>query len=383
MGTCTPQMIDGVDRHTGRRARRRSRAGLPMVAVATIAAAGGHAAAPSAAATSRAHRALGSQDSFVGRSSRAWSPPGVLAECRLASGPWVAFPSEGPATSTGAGAIAWASNPTPCGSSSPRSGPWGVSVAAVGSTDRPTDVSTQSLGVASPITLAAVGASFGRIALTAASATHESGRGAIALLQGRTTARLGRPRLTVRSDLPPALAHGYLGDVAIAAVARGPEIDVRVERYYQHDFGPARSIPIKNGPVTALTATMDYRSDVLIAWQQNGAIYAHMLRASGRTDPTQRVGPSNPNPQIRAVVSDNDHGMIAWSSTEITEAVDRQNAGPPEPLRGRCAFHGATAAGSVRRSTAGRTQLRLARTGAPLHRERDARLDRRPNTGTT
>jgi hypothetical protein len=69
--------------------------------------------------------------------------------------------------------------------------------------------------------------------------------------------------------------------------------------------------------VTALTATMDYRSDVLVAWQQNGAIYAHMLRASGRVDPTQRVGPSAPGPRLRALVSDNDHGMIAWSSTLV------------------------------------------------------------------
>jgi hypothetical protein len=289
-----------------------------MAAAATIAALGGlHAATPSTGAASRAHRALESQGSLVGRSSRAWSAPGVLAECRLASGPRVAFPSEGPATPTGTGAIVWASDPAPCGSSSRRSAPWGLSVAAVGSIDRPTLVSTQSLAGASPITLAAVGASFGRVALTAASATHEAAGGAIALLQGRTTARSGWPRLTVRSDLPPALAHGYLGDVAIAAVAPGPEIDVRVERYYQHDFGRARPIPIQNGLVTALTATMDYRSDVLLAWQQNGAIYARMLRASGRGDPTQRVGPSDPNPQIQAVVSDNDHGMIAWSSTEI------------------------------------------------------------------
>jgi hypothetical protein len=68
--------------------------------------------------------------------------------------------------------------------------------------------------------------------------------------------------------------------------------------------------------VTALTATMDYRSDVLIAWQQNGAVYARMLHASGHVDPIQRVGFSAPEPQLHALVSDNGHGMIAWSSTE-------------------------------------------------------------------
>ncbi len=276
------------------------------------------AATPPAGATGGAHRALAGHGSSVDGGSRAWSAPAVLAECRLASGPRVVFPSEGAATATGTGAIAWASDPTPCVSSSSRSALWGLSVAALGSTDRPTLVSTQSLDSASPVTLAAVGASFGRVALTAASAAHDSTAGAIALLQGRATSRPGWPRLMVRSDLPPALTHAYLGDVASAAVTRGPQIDVRVERYYEHDFGRVRAFPIGSGRVTALTATMDYRSDVLLAWQQNGAIYARMLRASGRSDPIQRVGPSNPNPQIQAVVSDNDHGMIAWSSTAVS-----------------------------------------------------------------
>jgi hypothetical protein len=67
--------------------------------------------------------------------------------------------------------------------------------------------------------------------------------------------------------------------------------------------------------VTALVAAMDFRSDVLVAWQQDGAIHAQMLRASRRPEPVQVVGASAPNPQLRALVSDNDHGMVAWSST--------------------------------------------------------------------
>jgi hypothetical protein len=67
--------------------------------------------------------------------------------------------------------------------------------------------------------------------------------------------------------------------------------------------------------VTALTVTMDYRSDVLLSWQQNGAVYARMLHATGRLDPAQRLGPSQPYPQLQALVSDNDHGFAAWSTT--------------------------------------------------------------------
>src|ERR1700730_3983168 len=245
-------MTDGVHRHIGRRAR--SRVGLPIAAATTIAVLGGlRADAPWAGAADPARRALASQDSPVDHGAHTWSAPTVLAECRLASRPRVAFPSEGPAKSTGAGAILWASDPAPCGSTSLRSAPWGLSIAVLGSTDRPTVVRTQSLGRASPTSVAAVGASFGRVAIAAASATHGPAGGAIALLQGRT-ARPDWQRQTVRSNLPPALAHAYLADVAIAAVAPGPKIEVRVERHFQLDFGGARSIAIQNGAVSALTA---------------------------------------------------------------------------------------------------------------------------------
>jgi hypothetical protein len=114
-----------------------------------------------------------------------------------------------------------------------------------------------------------------------------------------------------------ALARAYLGDVAIAAVVPGPAIAVRVQRFFQHGFGSVRSIPIHAGRVTALTAAMDYRAEVLVAWQQNGAIYAHLLRRSGRAEPTQRIGASDPHPQLQALLSDDDRGMIAWSSTDV------------------------------------------------------------------
>jgi hypothetical protein len=113
-----------------------------------------------------------------------------------------------------------------------------------------------------------------------------------------------------------SLTRAYLGDAAIASVQLRPRraIAVSVERFFRSSFGPVRLIPIPGGQVSALVATMDYRSDVLVAWQQNGAIYAHMVRASGRPEPTQRVGASAPDPRLQALVSDNDHGMIAWST---------------------------------------------------------------------
>jgi hypothetical protein len=58
-----------------------------------------------------------------------------------------------------------------------------------------------------------------------------------------------------------------------------------------------------------------------------------MLRASGRVEPTQRVGASVPDPQLQALVSDNDHGMIAWSSAGGSSPAARTNV--------RIAFSGA------------------------------------------
>jgi hypothetical protein len=136
---------------------------------------------------------------------------------------------------------------------------------------------------------------------------------AVALLQGRAIRPLESGRLLPGTGRPFSLAHAYLGDAALATVRPGA-IEVRVERYFRSAFERPLRIPIGPGPVSALVATMDYRSDVLVAWQQDGAIYAHLLRASGRAEPTQRVGDSPPHPQLQALVSDNDHGMIAWCS---------------------------------------------------------------------
>ena len=100
-------------------------------------------------------------------------------------------------------------------------------------------------------------------------------------------------------------------------------ISVRVQRWFGGGFQRALSIPIGAGAVSSLTVTLDYRSDVLVAWQQNGSIYAHMLRASGLPQKTQHVGASGPEPLLRALVSDNNHGMLAWSSTEGSGASAR------------------------------------------------------------
>jgi hypothetical protein len=189
-------------------------------------------------------------------------------------------------------------------------------VAALNRTGEPSARSAVSLGGSGVAGLGVVGASFGRIAVALASAPSpgQAPEGT-AVLEGRANRPLGISRLLAGGSVPPALARGYLGDVTIATVVPGPAIAVRTQRYFSSVFAPARLIAIPAGRVTALTATMDYRSDVLLAWQQNGAIHTRVLHATGRLDPAQRLGPSQPYPQLRALVSDDDRGFAAWSTT--------------------------------------------------------------------
>lgn len=230
------------------------------LAVASILALGGLPSAGTAVrADARAHAADGANDSLAGVSPTGWSDPSVLARCVLASAPLIAFPSNSPSTLTGAGAVVWASDPSPCGSSAvpPARAAWGLSVAAIGLTDRAKLTSTRSLGGWLGAGLVAVGASFGRVAVAAA--VHPPGSNAgeeIAVAQGRATQPLASPTSLPAPDPPFALTRAYLGDVAIATVVAGPAIAVRVQRYFRPDFARARSIPIGAGPVTALTATI-------------------------------------------------------------------------------------------------------------------------------
>src|SRR5271167_822667 len=94
----------------------------------------------------------------------AWSDPSTLSGCGVVGGPRVAFPSEGPSSPTGPGAIVWAYDGAGCAgaSGSPGAaaqGPGGVEVAPLGPADEPGPAGTQSLGAPLGGEPAAVGGS--------------------------------------------------------------------------------------------------------------------------------------------------------------------------------------------------------------------------------
>lgn|GEM_PF-685042 len=246
----------------------------------------------------------------------AWSAPAELPGCAT-GGPEVAFPSEGPFDATGPGAIVWVRDDAAC-RGAPRSASPQLVVSQLGAGARVLASRAQPLRFRSPPALAAVGASLGRVAVALAPVGSPAEEPA-ALLEGRTGARLNTGLHAVGGL---ALARAYLGDVAVATV-EPHAISVRLQRWFGGGFGRPLPIPIGAGAVSSLTVTLDYRSDVLVAWQQNGSIYAHVLRASGVRQQTQRVGSSGPEPQLRALVSDNNHGMLAWSNSEGSGASAR------------------------------------------------------------
>ncbi|HWX52317.1 MAG TPA: hypothetical protein VNY34_03430 [Solirubrobacteraceae bacterium] len=256
----------------------------------------------------------------AGSAAQGWSAASRLSGCAAAIGPRVAFPSESPASATGPGAVVWAQDPA-CvagrGASGAARSRFELALAALGPGERATATGSGAGASLSSGAIAAVGASLGRVAVAASLPADRGSAGELpAVLQGRATRGLDSRTPLAGAGSPLSLARAYLGDVAVATVLPGVAIEVRVERYFGHGFARPLRVPIGPGEVTALTATMDYRSDVLLGWQQEGSIYAHMLRASGRPEPTQRVGPSSPSPQLQALVSDNDHGMIAWSTSD-------------------------------------------------------------------
>ncbi|HYB22866.1 MAG TPA: hypothetical protein VED41_03650, partial [Solirubrobacteraceae bacterium] len=246
-----------------------------------------------------------------------WSAPYALATCAAFTAPQIAFPSASPTDPTGAGAIVWLESSDGCagGSHSGAQDSPSLLVAWLGRDDRVTVTRRERLGTDLGANVLATGANMGRVAVAVAGQ-----KGGAAVLQGHAPQRPTTATTLAQRSGTLALTRAYLGDVAVASVQAGPAIVVHVERFYRDSFGRPLRIPIAPGPISSLTLAMDYRSDVLVTWQQDGSIYAHMLRASGRPEPTQRVGASAPSPQLQALVSDDNRGVIAWSSSDVSRS---------------------------------------------------------------
>ncbi|MCA1689804.1 MAG: hypothetical protein LC720_05005 [Actinobacteria bacterium] len=253
-----------------------------------------------------------------------WSPAATITGCPAASGPRVVFPSTDPHTSSGPGAILWTGDPATCGRGRGRAGPRvgageagsGVGLATIGAGDLADLAQSLPLGPGPAVGIGPVAGTTatgdGRVVVVVGLGNGSTGTSGV--LQGRSSARFGRPiRLEARTA-PLATASSYLGDVAIAGVSQGGRVVLRLEPHGAPSLSRAFVLSARPAAVTAVAVGLDYRGDALVVWAHNGFIYRRVLRATGRLEPAERVAPSPPGPHLQALISDDNRGIIAWAA---------------------------------------------------------------------
>lgn len=233
-----------------------------------------------------------------------WSAPALLSACSARAQLRVLFPSDSPVSATGPGAIVWAS-----GADCP--GGEGTRVSALGAGDvpaaagAPLDREPAVLGLREAT---AAGGPHGRIVIAGISTRDGSPQ----LLEGVAGSPLAAPGAAAQARAPLALSTAYLGDVALGAAGPRGGLQVRVERYFARSYGPWRSV-LASGAVSAATLALDYRTDLLAVWQQDGSLWARDLPASGAAGPIQRLGAAAAGVHVAALRSDDNRAIVAWS----------------------------------------------------------------------
>jgi hypothetical protein len=306
-----------------------------------------------------------------------WSAPAQPQGCAvaLAAAPLIVFPTSDPLTRSGPGALLW-SAPRGCGAR----GGGAASAEALGATLAADDLpepsrqlSEDGVGGLATIT-AATGTAVGQVVLSGPArplrvpgASVEAGTGAPAagrtvgvsaeggamgaFAEGRTVGAFTPARALGGPALPVAASSAYLGDAVLASPVRarrgGWAVAVRVQRHYSSTLGTPRLVPAGPGPPTAVAAALDYRADILLVWAAGGGVYAREIAQSGELEPVRRLGAIGTDPEVRALLSDDGHAIVAWRSqtaasgegtrTTIELSLFETGVGsapsPPAPLR--------------------------------------------------
>jgi hypothetical protein len=235
-----------------------------------------------------------------------WSAPATLSGCAALDIPQVVFPSDSPSDASGPGAVVWRASPS----------------CASGEGARLAPLSADDLPGAEAVPRSASGQ---RIALTGALTASVAPHGAL-LLASATSARRGIGQLAqglaggpftplAAVAAPFALAHGYLGDVAVASAGAAGQVGLRVERYFAHRLAPRvvpRS-PSVTAPPQGLSLALDYRTDALAVWAQSGSLLARWLPASGAVRPLERLAGVSGRVHVATLLSDNNRAIVAWA----------------------------------------------------------------------
>ena len=175
----------------------------------------------------------------------------------------------------------------------------------------------------------------GRVVLAGDLAT---GTGATAAtLEADPAGPFGAPRALGRGGGPLALANYLTGEVALATAGpagRSTQVVLRTQPPRAAALGPPAVLSARRGAVTAIAVGLDWRGDALVAWQQDGLIYARERSTTGGLGPLQAVGVSAGDPRLDAVISDDGRAIVAW--TDETSPT----AGEPRTARTRLAISG-------------------------------------------
>jgi hypothetical protein len=257
-------------------------------------------------------------------------PAGCSAALTATAAPSVVFPSADPTARSGPGMLLWTA-PHGCAMGiAGADAAQAVTAEAAGATlaaddlpGRGQSLSADAGGLSEVAT--AAGTALGQVvaigsAQSAAVAGGSTGVDTGALVEGRTADVFGAAQPLGGPAAPVAESSAYLGDVAIASPVRtraGWAIAVRVQRHYSKSPPRARLVPVGASPVEAIAATMDYRAEVLLVWASGGTVYARKLSPAGALGSVRRLGSlaaGSPDPELRALVSDDGHAIVAWRS---------------------------------------------------------------------
>jgi hypothetical protein len=289
--------------------KRRSRALLlATVAAATL---GALAVIVTAPTTTRRQAANPRHRSAPDLNERArWSAPGTLAACSQDADPRVVFPQETPFRRTGRGAVVFAGDRA-CKPGS------GAALAAISAADMPAAPRHPHAASGGPIGIAglaeAAATTQGQIVVIGAASLHASGLGA-ELSEGPAEGPFAPAQPLGGAGAPLGLATAYLGDVAIASVDRGRDagVQLRMQRHFASGFAAPIALGGAGAGQRALAVALDYRTDALAVWWQDGWLYARERHANGPLGPLQRFAKAGPGVRLGALISDDGRAIVAW-----------------------------------------------------------------------
>ncbi len=165
------------------------------------------------------------------------------------------------------------------------------------------------VALSAPISSAAT--TKGQIVLVGAPASGP--HGIQALLEGPADGAFGAPQLLGGSGASFGLATAYLGDVAVASSGgTSSGVQIRLQRWFARGFGGAAGLGGKPGQRRVLAVALDYRTDALVVWWQDGWLWARERRENGSLGPLQRFAKAGARVQLTALISDDGRALVAW-----------------------------------------------------------------------